>query len=109
MGLFFLIAGSLTPGAIARHGADGFLRERLVRLGAPLLVFVLTLGPITVALAETARGHPFLPTLGGIARRGVIIVGPMWFVEALLIFCAAYVALRAAIGPARLEKARPFP
>jgi peptidoglycan/LPS O-acetylase OafA/YrhL len=109
MGLFFLIAGSLTPGAIARHGAAGFLRERLVRLGAPLLVFVLTLGPITVALAETARGHPFLPTLGGIARRGVIIVGPMWFVEALLIFCAAYVALRAAIGPARLEKARPFP
>ncbi len=49
MGLFFLVAGSLTPGAIARHGATGFLRERLLRLGAPLLVFVLTLGPLTVA------------------------------------------------------------
>jgi hypothetical protein len=109
MGLFFLIAGSLTPGAIARHGADGFLRERLMRLGAPLLVFILTLGPITVALAETAHGRPFLATLGWLARRGAIIVGPLWFVEALLIFCAAYVAVRAAIGPAQLERARPFP
>ena len=35
MGLFFLIAGSLTPGAIARHGAAQYLRERLIRLGAP--------------------------------------------------------------------------
>jgi hypothetical protein len=33
----------------------------------------------------------------------------MWFVEALLIFSAVYVASRAAIGPARLEKPRLFP
>jgi peptidoglycan/LPS O-acetylase OafA/YrhL len=109
MGLFFLIAGSFTPGAIACHGARERLRERLLRLGAPLLVFILVLGPLTAALAETANGHPFFATLGRLARRGAIIPGPMWFVEALLIFSVAYVALRAAIGPARLEKARPFP
>ena len=62
-----------------------------------------------MALAETVHGHPFLATLGRLARRGAIIPGPMWFVEALLIFCAAYVALRALVGPARLERARPFP
>ncbi len=67
------------------------------------------LGSITAALAETANGHAFLATLGWLARHGVIILGPMWFVEALLIFSAAYVALRAAVGPARLERARPFP
>ena len=109
MGLFFLIAGSLTPGAIARHGAQEYLRERLLRLGAPLLVFILMLGPVTAALAETANGHPFFATLGRLARRGAIIPGPMWFVEALMIFSIAYVALRAAIGTARLEKARAFP
>jgi hypothetical protein len=109
MGLFFLIAGSLTPGAIARHGTQGFLRERLLRLGAPLLVFILVLGPITAALAETAKGHPFFAELGWIASHAMIITGPMWFVEALLIFSVAYVALRAAVGPARLERARPFP
>src|SRR5208282_3535499 len=109
MGLFFLIAGSLTPGAIARHGAQEFLRERLLRLGAPLLVFILALGPITVALAETVKGYPFFAVLGWLASHAVIIPGPMWFVEALLIFSAAYGALRAAVGPARLERARPFP
>ncbi len=109
MGLFFLIAGSLTPGAIARHGTQGFLRERLLRLGAPLLVFILAIGPLAVALAETVHGYPFFAVLGWLASHAVIITGPMWFVEALLIFSAAYVALRAAVGPERLEKARPFP
>jgi peptidoglycan/LPS O-acetylase OafA/YrhL len=109
MGLFFLIAGSLTPPAIARRGAAGFLRERLIRLGLPLAIFILVLGPLTVALAQTAHGHRFFAVLGWLAAHGVIIPGPMWFVEALLIFSAAYVALRAAIGPALLERVRPFP
>src|SRR5208283_4043806 len=92
----------LTPGAIARHGAQGFLR-------APLLVFILAIGPLTVALAETVYGYPFFAVLGWLASHAVIIPGTMWFVEALLIFSAAYVALRAAIGPPQLERARPFP
>jgi peptidoglycan/LPS O-acetylase OafA/YrhL len=109
MGLFFLIAGSLTPPAIARRGAAGFLRERLIRLGLPLVVFILALGPLTAALAQTAHGHRFFAVLGWLASHGVIIPGPMWFVEALLIFSAAYVALRATVGPALLERVRPFP
>jgi hypothetical protein len=109
MGLFFLIAGSLTPGAIVRHGAADYLRERLVRLGAPLLVFILVLGPFTEALAQTANGRPFFATLAGLARHGAIILGPMWFVWALLIFAGAYVVLRASVGAERLERARPFP
>ena len=109
MGLFFLIAGSLTPGAMARHGAAQYLRERLIRLGAPLLIFILVLGPITVALAQTVKGRSFFATLGLLARRGAIILGPMWFVWALLIFAGAYLVLRAAIGAERLERARPFP
>jgi peptidoglycan/LPS O-acetylase OafA/YrhL len=109
MGLFFLIAGSLTPPAIARRGAAGFLRERLIRLGLPLVIFILVLGPLTVALAQTAHGHRFFAVLGWLASHGVIIPGPMWFVEALLIFSAAYLVLRATVGPAFLEKVRPFP
>jgi peptidoglycan/LPS O-acetylase OafA/YrhL len=109
MGLFFLIAGLLTPPAITRHGPAGFLRERLIRLGLPLLAFILVLGPLTVALAQTANGHAFFATLGWIARHSLIIPGPMWFVWALLIFSAAYVGLRAGVGPALLEEVRPFP
>src|SRR5271165_7270492 len=83
MGLFFLIAGSLTPGAIARHGSQEFLRERLLRLGAPLLVFILAIGPLTVALAQTVNGHPIFVVLAWLAIHGVILPGPMWFAEAL--------------------------
>ena len=54
MGLFFLLAGYFTPPAVAWHGALGFLKERLVRLGLPLLFFGLVLGPATIALFRSA-------------------------------------------------------
>src|SRR3712207_2769284 len=37
MGLFFLIAGYFVPQAYDRKGAGGFLKDRLLRLGVPLL------------------------------------------------------------------------
>src|SRR5829696_6324934 len=38
MGLFFLMSGLVTPGSLARKGgARIFARDRLIRLGAPLL------------------------------------------------------------------------
>ena len=110
MGLFFLIAGAFTPGAVARHGVGGFLRERLRRLGLPLLAFILLLGPVTVALARMAAGTPFLETLAALAARSAIILGPLWFVVALLVF-SLLVALW--LGPgggaAVVARARPFP
>ena len=57
MGLF-LLAGYFTPGAVERHGAAIYMRERAVRLGLPLIVYFLLLSPVTIALAATARGRP---------------------------------------------------
>ena len=51
MGLFFLISGCLSPGSLARKGTAGFLTDRAIRLGLPVLFFGLVLGPLTVALA----------------------------------------------------------
>ena len=90
MGLFFLLAGYFTPGSIDRSGVGGFVRDRLIRLGMPLLVFVTLLGPATIALARTAWGNAFLTTILAVWRNGIIEVGPLWFVEALLIFAALY-------------------
>src|SRR5690242_3185356 len=50
MGLFFLLSGYYTPPALERHGAGAFVRERIMRLGIPLLVYFLLLHPVTVAL-----------------------------------------------------------
>src|SRR5580693_2223637 len=48
MGLFFLLAGYYTPPAFERHGMSGFVSERLLRLGVPILIYLLVLHPITV-------------------------------------------------------------
>src|SRR5688572_11329355 len=37
MGCFFLISGYFTPPSYDRKGASGFLKDRLLRLGLPLL------------------------------------------------------------------------
>lgn len=90
MGLFFLVSGLITPGSIERKGTGRFARDRLVRLGVPLLVWVLILWPGAIWLAHTAagddrsfwwqvtHGDPFLDT------------GPMWFVAVLLIYSLVY-------------------
>jgi len=43
MGLFFLLAGYFTPGALDRKGPRRFMADRLLRLGLPILVFGLVL------------------------------------------------------------------
>jgi len=94
MGLFFLLAGYFTPAALARKGPTRFLLDRFLRLGLPLLFFGWILGPVTIALASTSQGHPFIATLRHLWRRGVFDTGPMWFAQALLIFvCVAVFSL----------------
>lgn len=51
MGVFFLIAGYFTPGSYERKGTASFLRDRLVRLLIPLLLYDLLLDPLVVYIA----------------------------------------------------------
>jgi surface polysaccharide O-acyltransferase-like enzyme len=94
MGLFFLLAGYYTPPALRRHGAAGFIRERLVRLGIPLLFYSLVLHPLALALALTAKDRSFVDTLLLLWRHGRFDPGPLWFAEALLIFTGVWLAWR---------------
>ena len=95
MGLFFLLAGYFTPGAVKRRGAAAYLRERALRLGLPLTVYFLLLSPVTQALAATARGRDFFRALAFDWTHGRMEPGPLWFCEALLIFAGLYLAARA--------------
>jgi glucan biosynthesis protein C len=95
MGLFFLISGSFTPPSYGRKGARAFLLDRLARLGIPLLLFFVLLGPLSnlvlyrVEIVGKGVELPYwlfwLLTLGP---------GPLWFLEALLLFTVLYVAWR---------------
>ncbi|MEN2471523.1 acyltransferase [Burkholderia sp. GS2Y] len=102
MGLFFFLAGYYTSGSIDRKGAVGFMTDRLLRLGLPLLVYGFLIGPATIALARSGAGHPFADTLLHLWRTGRFENGPMWFAEALLIFSAAAALWRIAF--ARIAK-----
>lgn len=91
MALFFLVAGLLTPGSLDRKGPGRFARDRLVRLGIPLASFTLLLWPLMTYGLYRAAGSDWSlwdvyaddPTLDN---------GPLWFVEALLIYSLAYAA-----------------
>src|SRR5690349_10766753 len=46
MGCFFLISGYFTPGSFDRKGSGAFAKDRLLRLGIPLVMYVFVLSPI---------------------------------------------------------------
>ena len=98
MGFFFLLAGYFTPASLERKGYARFLGDRFLRLGLPLLAFVFVLGPLTAAMVSAAQGKSFWGALLYLWNRTVIITGPMWFAQALLMFTLVYCAWRAVAG-----------
>jgi glucan biosynthesis protein C len=94
MGFFFLLAGYFTPGSYDRKGGASFLRDRLIRLGIPWLVYSLLLEPLVYYIAHGLPGSfwSFYPTY--LHRVDSIADGPIWFVELLLFFSLLYIAWR---------------
>ena len=95
MGVFFLIAGYFTPGSYDRKGTASFLRDRLVRLGIPLLLYDLLLDPLVVYIAGGLHGSYW--SFYGPYLLHVRTIAPMvaWFLAVLLLFTLCYVAWRA--------------
>ncbi|WP_258862780.1 acyltransferase family protein, partial [Marinitenerispora sediminis] len=94
MGFFFLISGYFVPRSFDRKGPRAFLRDRAVRLGIPLLAFLVLLRPLLTtdtyrALLAEGREMPYW---------FFYLVswdpGPLWFVEVLLVFSLGYALLR---------------
>jgi glucan biosynthesis protein C len=98
MGAFFLISGYFTPGSFDRKGLRAFLKDRLLRLGIPLVAFIFLLNPIALI------GYYQMPTsltritspLSWQRYPKMIGMGPLWFIAMLLIFDFGYAACRAA-------------
>ena len=94
LGLFFWISAYFTPGAYDRKGVGLFLRDRLLRLGLPLLIYDSLINPFVVYIAAGFPGSywqfytSYLLSLRGIGQ------GPVWFIEALLFFVIFYALWR---------------
>lgn len=106
MGFFFLLAGYFTPASLERKGYARFIGDRFLRLGLPLLAFIVILGPLTAAMVTAAEGRGFWPTIDYLWQHGRIINGPLWFAQALLLFSLAYCGWRAMFGAPVAESQR---
>lgn len=96
MGLFFLISAYFIPASFDRKGSRGFVKDRLIRLGIPLLVYCIFLNPLAML------GYRFSNSDGNwvtsLPYWQFYIVGmtpgPLWFVQALLLFTVIYALWR---------------
>jgi glucans biosynthesis protein C len=99
LGLFFLIAGLLTPASISRLGTRGYLRSRLIQLAVPVCGYFLLTPLLTYWGKEVMNGHP--GSLHSFIKDILSFdTGPTWFLLVLLIYGGAFVAFRF-VFPAR--------
>jgi surface polysaccharide O-acyltransferase-like enzyme len=93
IGTFFFLSGLLAPHSLAQHGPGGFVRQRLLRLGLPWLLFTLLIWPLVMWAAYRAAGRP-LPIWQALqARQPFLDSGPLWFVQILLYVSLAHALL----------------
>ncbi len=97
MGLFLLISAYFVPGSYDRKGAGRFLKDRLVRLGIPLIVYSWIINPVLWYASHyqdiRVPFWSYFPS-GYFSGGELIGQGPLWFVEVLLIFSLVYVLWR---------------
>lgn len=110
MCLFFFVSGYFLPGAVDRKGPWPFIRDRLLRLGVPLLAFLFAVTPFFMyASYLTFRGGdlPFFQYYWeiylGIGGQPAGWPGPvwpdmqpghLWFIQHLLVYALIYGAWR---------------
>ncbi len=63
MGLFFLMGGFFSPRSLERKGVTKFWKERILRLGIPVLLYVLLINPVFYYLLAAQGIEPWSSTL----------------------------------------------
>jgi surface polysaccharide O-acyltransferase-like enzyme len=100
MSFFFILAGYFTPRSLERKGPTSFIKGRLVRLGTPMLFFVVILAPVTYWVVANFANNldiPFSEIWSDVTTFTTlqnISFGHLWFLEALLLFALGYVIYR---------------
>ena len=97
MGFFFMISSYFSPSSVDRKGTGTFLKDRLKRLGIPLLLYILVIAPVLSYVS--ARLYGFEGTLWQFQSSDNFYfrnlnASQMWFVAALLAFAIVYVIWR---------------
>jgi len=104
MSFFFILAGYFTPRSVEKKGPADFLKGRLIRLGIPMLFYVVFLGPFTNWLIVNFAGNLgvsfysiWIDVLTFTSLQDISF-GHLWFLEVLLVFAIGYVIYSAQNG-----------
>ena len=90
MSLLFMISGYFTQRSLERKGSAKFISGRLKRLAIPLLIYIFIIHPIAVKFVYPDLSWSWY--VGGIKEFSFVSwTGPLWFLEALLIFSFIYI------------------
>ena len=108
MGLLFLIAGYFTRKSVIKKTTFSFMKDKIFRLGLPILLYIFVLNPLTnylVVNSRTSGNINFIKYYADTFKISELIgnTGPLWFALALLIFSILY-ALAAKILPSIITK-----
>jgi glucan biosynthesis protein C len=107
MGLLFLLSGYFTAPAYDKKGGHQFLKDRLIRLGIPMVVFLGLVEPAVDYVVTQVNGTFHGSFLSYYSKYIFFGYGIMWFILALLLFAFAYAGWRR-IQP-KPTKSRPLP
>jgi glucan biosynthesis protein C len=88
MSAFFLLAGYFTPQSFDRKGSFQFLKDRLIRLGIPIIIYTTIIFNINEYMLGVFRGDLY-------RIRIRYEPGHLWFLKALIIFAVCYMIFRA--------------
>ncbi|MFX1376306.1 MAG: acyltransferase [Promethearchaeota archaeon] len=95
MSFFFLISSYFTPGSYDRKGTRTYLKDRFVRLGIPILIYITIVNPLMIYfLVDTSESFlkfysRYFQSWDGI-KAFINGNGPLWFTVMLLIFAIIY-------------------
>ena len=111
VGLFFLISAFFHPAMLDRYGSLDFMKKRFVRLGVPLLIYLVCIVPIIMyAYYLNFRNYGYIPfwryyfdVYWGFKHQPPNWTGPgwsdqqflqLWFIQHLLIYGILYALWR---------------
>ena len=112
MAFFFLLAGYFIPRSFEKRGGSDYTKNRLIRLGIPLVVYVIFISPVTEFIVRNYaynQGWTFTEIIINRINNLNIGIDHLWFILALLIFSGFYILYRK-IRPMYMQGSeKPFP
>ncbi len=97
LSFFYLLSGYFLPRSYDRKGPKKCFTDRLIRLGIPVLIYIVLIAQVVDYIALNfgyGRKVLFLEIIAYRIEHLDPGVGPLWFVEALLIFSVVYMLYR---------------